>query len=110
MRSSPSIETSRGLYASPIWLAQQGRFHQLDVSSTMCSCMSVTPICSTGIGPSTVITFPDCTPTDVALMIATAPSPRSTCSPSGPEQAEVQPDRDQDDDTGDDRGKERRQV
>ena len=59
IRSSPIIEMSSGRSAKPISEAQQGRFHQLEVSSTMCSCIRVTPIASTGIGPSTVRTIPE---------------------------------------------------
>ncbi len=50
---------SSGRSASPMSVAQQGRFHQIAVSMTMCSCIKVTPIASTGIGPSTVMTVPE---------------------------------------------------
>ena len=53
------MEMSSGRSAKPMSEAQHGRFHQLEVSSTMCSCISVTPIVSTGIGPSTVRTIPE---------------------------------------------------
>ncbi len=53
------MEMSSGRWANPRSEAQQGRFHQLDVSRRMCSCINVTPIESTGIGPSTVRTIPE---------------------------------------------------
>ena len=58
IRKSPIIEMSSGLSAMAISEPQQGRFHQLEASSRICSCISVTPIASTGIGPSTVRTMP----------------------------------------------------
>lgn len=72
MRRSPSIDMSRGRSAKPMSLARQGRRHQLEVSSTMCSCIRVMPMAVTGIGPSTVITCPERTPVGgvIVLMVA----------------------------------------
>ena len=62
IRKSPIIDMSSALSAIAISEPQHGRFHQLAASSRICSCISVTPIASTGIGPSTVRTRPECTP------------------------------------------------
>ena len=54
MRRSPSMLTSIGRSASPISEPQHGRFHQLDASRRMCSCISVTPSCPGSTGPVTL--------------------------------------------------------
>src|ERR1700722_15248412 len=107
IRNSPIIETSSALSAIAISEPQHGRFHQLEASSKICSCNSVTPIASTGMGPSTVRTSPECTPIVGFVMFA----PPSSARPSpGAEQAEVQPDRDENDEPLDDRRYKRRHV
>ena len=63
---------SSALSAIAISEPQHGRFHQLEASSKICSCMSVTPIASTGMGPSTVRTSPECTPIVGFAMFAPA--------------------------------------
>ena len=48
----------------------------------MCSCMRVTPIASTGIGPSTVRTVPEWTPV-VGLAMRVSPFFSQPAAPSG---------------------------
>ena len=67
---------SSGLSATAISEPQHGRFHQLEASSRTCSCMSVTPIASIGMGPSTVRTNPECTPiVGFAMLLASLLQP-----------------------------------
>src|ERR1700744_4380607 len=107
IRNSPIIDMSSALSAIAISEPQHGRFHQLEASSRICSCISVTPIVSTGTGPSTVRTSPECTPIVGFAMVF--PS-SSACPSSCAKQAEVKPDRDQNDEALDDRRYERRHM
>ena len=50
IRKSPIIDMSSALSAIAISEPQHGRFHQLEASSKICSCISVTPIAPTGDG------------------------------------------------------------
>src|ERR1700723_1816259 len=107
IRKSPIIEMSSALSAIAISEPQHGRFHQLEASSKTCSCNSVTPIASTGMGPSTVRTSPECTPIVGFAMF----SPSSSARPSScAEQPEIEPNRDQNDEALNDRRYERRHM
>src|ERR1700722_1855280 len=107
IRKSPIIDMSSALSAIAISDPQHGRFHQLEASSKICSCKCVTPIASTGMGPSTVRTSPECTPIVGFAMFA---PPSSVGLSPGPEQAEVEPNRDKNNEALNDRRYERRHM